>query len=490
MGVCTLSNGAWADDLKDTPVATFSSPLSYEIYNILAAEMYVQQGNPGQAALHYIAAAQQAKDVTFAQRAAELAVNANDTVLVSRALALWAQLDPGAADTRSQLALASLAINANRFEEALKAAQSAKRTGDKAQRIQASRFIAQAYMGLEDADKAIRELEPVVKNTNDLELKLDYGRMLILTDRRSEATPLYKQLYSRQPENSDVLYTLGLLYLEQKKFAFAEPLIKKLQQVPERAADASYFMGQVYEGQKRPKEAVEAYKQAVHGSFSAEATRRAARLLMKTDSLEVARQWLGEQLKAANNDIRKVQVMQVDGKLLYSHGQYVPAVGIFDQILALMPEDVDALYNRSLCKERLGDFTAAEADLRSLIKLQPDNATVMNALGYMLVMNTTRYPEAEELIRQALAIQPKDGAIMDSMGWVLFRSGKLDEAESWLRKAYSQSHEPEIASHLIEVLSAKNKAVEAKAIFQEILSEFPDDQMLIKLKEKLVGLQP
>jgi tetratricopeptide (TPR) repeat protein len=550
-----VGEAALADQQTNT-VATFSSPLSYQMYNILAAEMYIRQGNPGQAALHYIAAAQQAESAKFAQRASELATSANDNQLASRALELWTKLDPNSEDareyrtlshvragrydeavkdlalvrdyvekkeghgfefiasllemepaadgkayetfkryvasadnsTRAQLVLASLAINAQRFDDGLKAAQAVKATGDRLQKVQAARLASRAYMGLQQVDKAIDELAPVVKTSKDVDLKLDYGRMLILTDRRAEATPLYKQLYASQPENSDVVYTLGLLYLEQKKFEFAEPLIKKLLKVPERAADASYFMGQIYEGQKHPKEAIEAYKRATTSSFMVESTGRAARLLMETDSLDAARQWLDEQLKAANNDASKAHILLVEGKLLHERERYKEAVGVFDKLLVLKPDDVDARYNRSLSNERLGSFAAAEADLRALIKLQPENATVLNALGYMLVVNTNRYPEAEELIRKALAIRPTDPAIMDSMGWILFHTGKQDEAEGLLRKAYAQLHEPEIASHLVEVLSARNKAAEAKAILQDILSKFPNDQTLIKLKEKLVGL--
>ena len=57
-----------------TAVATFSSPISYQVYNILAAEIYVRQANPGQAALHYIAVAQQAKDASYVHLGALLSV--------------------------------------------------------------------------------------------------------------------------------------------------------------------------------------------------------------------------------------------------------------------------------------------------------------------------------------------------------------------------------------------------------------------------------
>ena len=556
---CTVGHTAYAEQTPapdNTNVATFSSPLSYQIYNILAAEMYVHGNKPGQAALHYIAAAQQANSVSLAQRAAELASNANDPQLTDRALELWTKIDPSSLEARqyhalsnvragnydqavadliavrdqaekkngkgfdlvisllalesdgsrayetlkrfvakadssprAQLALAAVANDSGHFDEGLTAAQQAKQAGDKLQKEQASRRIAEALMGLNQQDKAIAELAPVAKNTKDMEIKLSYGRMLIMLDRRAEATPLYQQLYAKQPDNTDILYTLALLHLEQKAFTVAEPLMKKLREIPERAGDASYFLGQIYEGEKRPQDAVEAYKRAVQGSsFIIEASGRTASLLLETSNLDTARQWLQAQVKTARDDVRKAQFQVLEGKLLYEKEKYAEAAAVFDQVLAVKAEDADALYNRSLCKDHLGDIAAAEADLRALLKIQPENATVLNALGYMLVMRSQRYPEAEELIRKAVKLRPTDPAIMDSMGWVLFRTGKLDESEDWLRKSYAQLHDPEIAGHLVEVLSQHGKAAEAKQILQEILGKFPHDSALIKLKDTLVGL--
>lgn len=542
---------------ENATVATFSSPISYQVYNILAAEIYVRQGALEQAALHYIAVAQQSKRPDLAKRAVELAQGGGDTALSKRALALWSELDPHSPEVRryrivsqiqaeqydeavkelaaihaeaekktkgsgldvvagilsgerdinrayeafkryvatvdssarAQLALSEMAQDTDHFDEAISAARKAKQTGDKAQKERASRLIAEAYMSLQQPNKALEELGPVAKTSKDLDLQLSYGRMLIMTDRRSEATPVYQQLYAKRPSNVDILYTLGLLYLEQKQFDTAEPLIKKLQAVPERTADASYFLGQIHEGQKRNKEALQAYKQALTGTFAIESTNRVAVLLFASEGVDAARAWLQSQSSNAHSDAHKARLWMTEGRLLYESKRYADAVAVFDQALALNAENTDALYNRSLAKEKMGDFVAAEADLRAVLKLQPENATVLNALGYMVLNNSTeRYAEAESLIRQANKLHPDDPAIMDSMGWVLFRTNKLDEAELWLRKAYGKLVDPEIASHLVEVLSARGKTAEAKTLLQDMLGKFPDDPHLIKLREKWVGL--
>ena len=146
------------------------------------------------------------------------------------------------------------------------------------------------------------------------------------------------------------------------------------------------------------------------------------------------------------------------------------------------------LYSRALSQEKSGNFAAAETDLQAVLTLQPDNATVLNALGYMLAVNTQRYADATDLIGKALAARPDDPAVMDSMGWVLFRTGKLEEAENWLRKAYNLLPDPEVASHLVEVLIARGNKTEAKAILDTMLGKFPDDKLLLPFKAKLAGI--
>jgi Flp pilus assembly protein TadD len=53
------------------------------------------------------------------------------------------------------------------------------------------------------------------------------------------------------------------------------------------------------------------------------------------------------------------------------------------------------------------------------------------------------------------------------MGWVLFRLGRLDEAEQYLRHAWTLDQNPEIAAHLGEVLWRQGRREEARAKWQE-----------------------
>ena len=119
-----------------------------------------------------------------------------------------------------------------------------------------------------------------------------------------------------------------------------------------------------------------------------------------------------------------------------------------------------------------------ETTLRKLITLAPENHQAYNALGYSLAERNLRLDEARELIIKALSLAPEDAFILDSMGWVEFRLGKLDEAEGFLRRAFAQRQDAEIAVHLGEVLWNKGERSAAQKLWREAQAKDPKNDVL------------
>ena len=55
---------------------------------------------------------------------------------------------------------------------------------------------------------------------------------------------------------------------------------------------------------------------------------------------------------------------------------------------------------------------------RRVLEQDPDNASALNYLGYMLADQDTRLDEAHKLIQKAVDQEPNNGAYLDSLGWV------------------------------------------------------------------------
>ena len=126
-----------------------------------------------------------------------------------------------------------------------------------------------------------------------------------------------------------------------------------------------------------------------------------------------------------------------------------------------------------------------EQDLRKIIEANPDSGHALNALGYTLADRTDRYQEAYDYLQRAIALLPNDPAVLDSMGWIKYRLGDYEESLDYLRRAYKLNTDPEIASHLSEVLWISDQREEARDIWQRAIEQAPDNEYLLDVKERL-----
>ena len=72
-------------------------------------------------------------------------------------------------------------------------------------------------------------------------------------------------------------------------------------------------------------------------------------------------------------------------------------------------------YFRGICNERAKKWSAAESDLKTALKLYPDQPHVLNYLGYSWVDQGINLDEGMRMIRRAVEQRPDDGYIVDSL---------------------------------------------------------------------------
>lgn len=114
----------------------------------------------------------------------------------------------------------------------------------------------------------------------------------------------------------------------------------------------------------------------------------------------------------------------------------------------------EALAQRSIIYEQFGKREKMIADLETALKLTPDNAQIMNNLGYSLLTDSERLEEGFALLQTAYQINPDDTAVNDSIGWAYYLKGDAESALPYLRYSFENDPGPEVAAHLGEVLWA------------------------------------
>lgn len=137
------------------------------------------------------------------------------------------------------------------------------------------------------------------------------------------------------------------------------------------------------------------------------------------------------------------------------------------------PEQLSLHFMRGAMYERTKQFDLAEQEFRKALEIDPDNASVLNYLGYMFADQNTRLDEAEKMIQRALELDPHNGAYLDSLGWVYYRMGRLEEAEKYLRRALQRiSRDATIRDHLGDVLFRMGRVKEAIVEWEIALKEW------------------
>src|SRR3972149_6687189 len=85
------------------------------------------------------------------------------------------------------------------------------------------------------------------------------------------------------------------------------------------------------------------------------------------------------------------------------------------------PKESSYYSSRGTSYERLKKWPLAEADLQLALKLSPDQALVLNYLGYSWIDQNRNLKQGLTLIEKAVTKKPDDGYIVDSLGWAHYR---------------------------------------------------------------------
>jgi tetratricopeptide (TPR) repeat protein len=351
--------------------------------------------------------------------------------------------------------------------------------------------LAQVTEGEEQSAKVLSDF--LAAHPDAREVRMAYARVLVNAKQYDAARREFLVLDKAQPDNPGTLYALGILSMQANDNKSAEGYFTRFVEVMDKTPDE----------ERDPSKAVLILSQLAEerGDIPAAlgwldrldtndpkiqfgSDLRRAQLTAKQGDLAGARKLLGT-LKP-EDPANQAQVVLVEAQLLRDAGKNQEAFKLMEAGLKRFPDNTDFLYDFALMAEKMGKPAVMEKSLRQVIAKTPDNQHAYNALGYSLADRNVRLKEAYQLIDKAQKMAPTDPFIMDSMGWVQYRLGKLDAAETQLRKAYQLRNDPEIAVHLGEVLWKKGQHDDARKLWREAQAKDPKNDAL---KSTLIRLR-
>jgi outer membrane biogenesis lipoprotein LolB/uncharacterized protein HemY len=166
---------------------------------------------------------------------------------------------------------------------------------------------------------------------------------------------------------------------------------------------------------------------------------------------------------------REFTLQQIQSLIAKANNETEALIAFYGIVSALnpLPKDPSILYTYAMSAEKAGHVEVMEKTLRTILRVNPNDANTLNALGYSYAERNQNLPEAFKLLSKAHQLSPNDAFILDSLGWVNYRLGKNALALEQLEQAYQVKPEADIAGHLGEVLWVMNRPQEAEQIWRQ-----------------------
>lgn len=370
--------------------------------------------------------------------------------------------------------------------------------GDKEGALKAARQAQARDMANEQAvelaltlmEDNVPDAEPLVLQAlaqqPSAETRMAYARALIGLQRLREASVQLDTVTKTRPELPEAWLLKASLEVQENRLVDAEASAQRFltlagelpdAQMRQRSVTQSYLLLAQIAEKRRDFAGAQAWLDRIENvSEVFGAQTRKASLLAKQGKLDQGRALL-RNLPGSSPEAKRLKLL-AEVQLLKDHQQYAQAFQVQGELVALAPDEPDALYDQAMLAEKAGQPDTMERLLRQLIAQNPGFHHAYNALGYAFADRGVRLQEARELIAKALAIVPGDPFVTDSMGWVEFRLGNAAEARRLLEDAYRARPDAEIAAHLGEVLWTLGERDAAVGVWREALRTNPSNQTL------------
>ncbi|MDA1089838.1 MAG: tetratricopeptide repeat protein [Proteobacteria bacterium] len=167
-------------------------------------------------------------------------------------------------------------------------------------------------------------------------------------------------------------------------------------------------------------------------------------------------------------------------RALNSHqeGRLHEAKTLYRQVLAVEPDNSDALHYMGVLCLQNDDCAEAVRLIERALALNPGNADALNNLGQAFA-GLDRWPDAEAAYRKALAMVPDFAPAHSNLGDALMRQGKPEAAASYQTALRAYPGDPDILVSLGRALAMQEQFEEAIGHFRQALEALPDDAMTL-----------
>lgn len=371
------------------------------------------------------------------------------------------------------------------------------------------RGAAKAQLG--NVPGAFEDAEAAVKLAPDDEYAVALLAALYRQNARSDrAIEVVRAGLEKLPDSVDLRIVLADLELAHERTAEAEAQLRKVVELQPKELSHRYRLARFYMLTKNPQSAERTLRETVaaepdnveakvalvdllaanQGVDKAEAEMKALGAKDTDNSqlqLSLARFYEKyakvDQAKAVYRQVIEAQDTKPDGltarnrlaAVLLQQGRADDAHHLVDEVLQQNARDNDALILRGNLAIARNDAPAAIADLRAVLRDQPNSIPVMRALARAHLRNN-ELALAEETLRSAAQANPVDRDVRLDLSQLLAQSGRLEQARPILQQLANESPSDVATLEALFRVEAAAKDLKAARTTAEDIKRLRPDQ--------------
>lgn len=366
-----------------------------------------------------------------------------------------------AADKKSvpaMIALGELAIRAGDDDKAVGWFNKAIQAHPAAIRLR--RILISYYVGKKEFKKALsaardaRDANP--NDPNTLSFLADI--QLLVGDKRS-AIENYKRLAKELPKSPVPLFKLAQAQIADQDVIAARDSLRKALQLKPDFIEAELKLVSLDMKDGRYPDALRTAKR-IQGQFPRNPIGEA----LEGDVLSAKREYA-----SAAEHYKKAFDMKHSGLMAVKLHQALTLTGhekeADDELLRWLKEQPDDLTARMYLADfylKMGNNKGAIVQYEYVLKKQPNNLMALNNLAWSY--QTQGDPRAVTIAERAYKVKPDNAGVMDTLGWILLNGGgEVQRAVDLLRKASSAApQQPQIRYHYAVALAKSGDTAAAK----------------------------
>ncbi len=336
-----------------------------------------------------------------------------------------------------------------------------------------------------DVEEPLRSAKAQLDSEASPTNRFNYAALLMTAQRLPEATEQL-EILARNAESAAVaLRLLGLIDFQQGHFDAASARFRQLLTAGKFADDAFYYLAMIADRNGDPERALRFFSQVQNGENVVPSLLRAAALLYKHGAPSAADELLDRLME--DEPQRAPEILTARARMYAQSSELPKAFAVLEKCAVEYPDSVALRYATASIYEEQGQVAAALRELTLVVKARPNDPAALNALGFTLADHMKNLSRARKLIERAHAAAPRNPAILDSLGWVYFREGRANEALPYLRAAWADDRDGDIAAHLGEVLWRLGSQDEAQKVWSEASAMDADNQLLKSTRHRLTS---